>query len=427
MQQAVGTCTKATRNSDCTRQASVPGSDGCCSSRNPRLSQLNTTLLCLPHKMGGLNFPVLTSPYKRLKCHGRVSCSLPLMAVSDVWQRGTSNMRWHLPGRNSNLQSLFYDPMADDPSRLRNHLQLKGRSRRRMTTRSWPDWHASRSKVKCWLYLLIKMPKCVGKPSRLPIRADVVCPQCCSWQSASQCQPATLEKEGEWCLPPVGGKIFLLSYLQYSRKFFTSINVCKSPTNTPVKKLWQFLICNKVTISHHTPYNLRQGNGNPDMELSMYFNVKTIVLRLSKHVGRCRQRTTVPKWATWLQGFVGSYSDGRRVEHRLQKISAVCSMFLWQNVSIFCWVTVSTALWQCAQLPQLFGSINILKEEIFPRRNFHELVIDCGNRENFCLAKISCIRYFKKYDSSWTEQEYICTNNVTHQCLLCTLQCIWSG
>ena len=192
--------------------------------------------------------------------------------------------------------------------------------------------------------------------------------------------------------------------------------------------LWkQFLICNKVTISHHTSYNFRQGNGDPDMELSMYFNVKTMVLRLSKHVGRCRQRTTVPKWATWLQGFVGSCSDGRRVEHRPQKISAVCSMFLWQNVSIFCWVTVSTALWQCAQLPQLFGSINILKEEIFPRRNFHELVIDCGNRENFCLAKISCIRYFKKDDSSWTEQEYICTNNVTHQCLLCTLQCIWSG
>ena len=30
------------------------------------------------------------------------------------------------------------------------------------------------------LYLLMKMPKCVGKPSRLPIRADVVCPQCYS-------------------------------------------------------------------------------------------------------------------------------------------------------------------------------------------------------------------------------------------------------
>ena len=97
-----------------------------------------------------------------------------------VWQIGTSYTRLHSPGRSSSLQSLFMTqwPMILHVWERHCHLQLKGRSRRRMTTRSWPDWYTSEARSA--LYLLMKMSKYVWKPSRLPIRADVVCPQCYS-------------------------------------------------------------------------------------------------------------------------------------------------------------------------------------------------------------------------------------------------------
>ena len=72
-----------------------------------RFGQANTLLLYLHHRMGGLNFPALTSLYNACKGHSSVTCSLSLMAVSDFRQIGTSYTRLHSPGRSSSLQSLF--------------------------------------------------------------------------------------------------------------------------------------------------------------------------------------------------------------------------------------------------------------------------------------------------------------------------------
>ena len=68
--------------------------------------------------------------------------------------------------------------------------------------------------------------------------------------------------------------------------------------------------------------------------LSVYFkrqNDSKTLPHLSKHVGHCMSaKNCHAKRRKPTQGSVRSCSDDRRVDHRLQKISAVCSMLLWQ-------------------------------------------------------------------------------------------------
>ena len=68
----------------------------------------------------------------------------------------------------------------------------------------------------------------------------------------------------------------------------------ESPTNTPGKKFRDFYFRDKVTISDHTPYNFPHSNGDPQHEFQRQNDSKTLA-RLSKCVGRCRQRTAMPK------------------------------------------------------------------------------------------------------------------------------------
>ena len=79
------------------------------------------------------------------------------------------------------------------------------------------------------------------------------------------------------------------------------------------------------------------------------------------------------------------HSQLRRVDRRLQKISAVCSMLQWQNRSTFWQFTGSATRRHCARLI----SKNILEEKFFVGTNFCELVFDHENCENFCLTTIS--------------------------------------
>ena len=60
------------------------------------------------------------------------------------------------------------------------------------------------------------------------------------------------------------------------------------------KKISWFYFRNKVTISDHTPYNFSHANGDLHHEFQHQNDSKTLA-RLSKCVGRCRQRTAMPK------------------------------------------------------------------------------------------------------------------------------------
>ena len=60
------------------------------------------------------------------------------------------------------------------------------------------------------------------------------------------------------------------------------------------KKIRDFYFHDKVTISDHTPYNLPHGNGDPQRVFQRQNDSETLV-RLSKHVGRCRRRTAMPE------------------------------------------------------------------------------------------------------------------------------------
>ena len=82
------------------------------------------------------------------------------------------------------------------------------------------------------------------------------------------------------------------------------------------------------------------------------------------------------------------YSQLRQVDHRSLKISAVFSMLLQQNRSIFCWFIASAAR---SPFARLVVNKKFLEEKIFTGTNFCELVLDWENYENFSLAKI--LRY----------------------------------
>ena len=88
----------------------------------------------------------------------------------------------------------------------------------------------------------------------------------------------------------------------------------------------------------------------------------------------------------WFKVFLQS-SDERQVDCRSWlKISAVCSMFLWHGVLVSYWI--------CSSMTMCLASSTRCQQEFFRgrnfvRRNFHDLVLDCENRENFCLMKIS--------------------------------------
>ena len=134
------------------------------------------------------------------------------------------------------------------------------------------------------------------------------------------------------------------NYIPYSGKFFTSINFCKSPTNAPGKNFTIF-ISQQDTMSDHTPYNFPHGNvahivrfqRQNDSKISTL--IKVCQLLLPK---RCRAKGRELTLRIYLQL--------RRVDHRSQKISAVCSMLLRQNASNFCQFTGSASQRHCAQL-----------------------------------------------------------------------------
>ena len=88
----------------------------------------------------------------------------------------------------------------------------------------------------------------------------------------------------------------------------------------------------------------------------------------------------------WFKVFLQS-SDERQVDCRSRlKISAVCSMFLWQSLLVSYWIhsSMTMCLGSSTRCQQEF-----FRERNFVGRNFHDLVLDCKNRENFCLMKIS--------------------------------------
>ena len=76
-------------------------------------------------------------------------------------------------------------------------------------------------------------------------------------------------------------------------------------------KFRNFYFHDKVTISDHTPYNFSHVNG----ELQHVFqqNDGKMLACLSKSVGRCWQRTAMPKGGSWLRGSIRGCGDDRRV------------------------------------------------------------------------------------------------------------------
>ena len=80
----------------------------------------------------------------------------------------------------------------------------------------------------------------------------------------------------------------------YSGKFSRAQISSKSPENTPGKKFRDYYFRDKVTISYHTPYNFPHVNGDLQRVFQRQNDGKTLAC-LSKRVGRCWQRTAMPK------------------------------------------------------------------------------------------------------------------------------------
>ena len=160
--------------------------------------------------------------------------------------------------------------------------------------------------------------------------------------------------------------------------------------------------------------------------LSMYFNVKMTV--------RCEDAYQSVSVAVGKElscqlkgGSIHSCGDERQVivgREKFQQFARCmdnivrgvlyypCSMVLWQ---FFCQFTGSAAQTRCARCPQLVSK-KVL-EEIFAVTNFRKLAFDRENRENFCLAKISCNMVFLMHVRSI---------HVVHLCsksLIITLPC----
>ena len=79
----------------------------------------------------------------------------------------------------------------------------------------------------------------------------------------------------------------------YSGKF-SRAQIFANHQQTPGRKFRDFYFRDKVTISDHTSYNFPHANGDPQHEFQRQNDSKTLA-RLSKCVGRCRQRTAMPK------------------------------------------------------------------------------------------------------------------------------------
>ena len=128
---------------------------------------------------------------------------------------------------------------------------------------------------------------------------------------------------------------------------------------TRQKKILDFLFWRKVMISDRTSYNFTLGNGGPARELSIHFNVETIVYGykpyLSKRMGRCRRKSAMQKESELTPG-IHSQS-----QWMIGELIARCKKFL----QFARFLMGSGARQQCARLPQLVVS-NKLWRKKFP-------------------------------------------------------------
>ena len=123
------------------------------------------------------------------------------------------------------------------------------------------------------------------------------------------------------------------------------------------------------------------------------------------------------------------YLQLQRVDHGSRKISAVCSMLLRQNRSIFCWFTGSAALRQCSTHCQ---------QENFGGKNFHGNKFSQAGvwsrkswkflpRENFLLYSNGTIseREIQKTSTQWDWRAKLDEQTVQPPVIILSYACIF--